>query len=99
MEKTADLVPHILNAEPGVLLGPVELHDGFSVFEIVRWEKGERMPFEQVRRQIGDILRLTEERRRFQAYIEQLRQRYAGRIQVDQARLVAALPDDFLAAF
>ncbi|MDP6701609.1 MAG: peptidyl-prolyl cis-trans isomerase, partial [Candidatus Latescibacteria bacterium] len=99
MEKTADLVPHILNAEPGVLLGPVELHDGFSVFEIVRWEKDERMPFEQVRRQIGDILRLTEERRRFQAYIEQLRQRYAGRIQVDQARLVAALPDDFLAAF
>ena len=57
------------------------------------------MPFEQVRRQIGDILRLTEERRQFQAYIEDLRQRYAGQIQIDQARLVAALPDDFLATF
>lgn len=99
MEKTSDLAPHILAAQPGELVGPVPVHDGFSVFEIVRRQPGERMPFAQVRRQIGDMLRRAEERERFQAYIETLRHQYAARIQVDQAQLAAALPDDFLAAF
>ena len=99
MEKTSDLVPHILAAQPGELVGPVQVHDGFSVFEIVRRQPGERMPFAQVRRQIGDILRRAEERKRFQAYIEALRHQYAARIQVDQEQLAAALPDEFLTAF
>ena len=99
MEKTSDLVPHILAAQPGVVVGPVELHDGFSIFEIVRHEKGQLKPFAQVRRQIRDILRLTEERQRFQSYINDLRNRYSDQIQIDQARLVATLPDDFLATF
>ena len=99
MEKTSDLVPHILAAQPGELVGPVQVHDGFSVFEVVRRQPGERLPFAQVRRQIGDMLRRAEERERFQAYIEALRQQYADRIQVDQKQLAAALPDDFLTAF
>ncbi len=99
MEKTSDLVPHILAAQPDELVGPVQVHDGFSVFEIVRRQPGERMPFAQVRRQIGDILRRAEERERFQAYIETLRQQYADQIQVNQKQLAAALPDDFLTAF
>lgn len=99
LEKTSDLVPHILAAQPGELVGPVPVHDGFSVFTIVRRQPGERMPFAQVRRQIGDQLRRAEERERFQAYIETLRRQYADQIQVDQAQLAAALPDDFLAAF
>ena len=99
MEKTSDLVPHILAAQPGELVGPVQVHDGFSVFEIIRRQPGERMPFAQVRRQIGDMLRRAEERERFQAYIETLRQQYADQIQVDQKQLAAALPDDFLTAF
>ena len=99
LEKTSDLVPHILATQPGELVGPVPVHDGFSVFTIVRRQPGERMPFAQVRRQIGDQLRRAAERERFQAYIETLRRQYAGRIQVDQAQLAAALPDDFLAAF
>ncbi|MDE2810340.1 MAG: peptidyl-prolyl cis-trans isomerase, partial [Gemmatimonadota bacterium] len=74
MEKTSDLVPHILAAQPGELVGPVQVHDGFSVFEIIHRQPGERLPFAQVRRQIGDILRRAEERERFQAYIETLRQ-------------------------
>ena len=72
---------------------------GFSIFEIVRHEKGQLKPFAQVRRQIRDILRLTEERQRFQSYINDLRNRYSDQIQIDQARLVATLPDDFLATF
>ena len=99
MEKTSDLVPHILAAQPGELVGPVPVHDGFSVFTIVRRQPGERMPFAQVRRQIGDQLRRAAERERFQTYIETLRRQYADRIQVDKAQLAAALPDDFLAAF
>ena len=99
MEKTSDLVPHILAAQPGELVGPVQVHDGFSVFEIVRRQQGERMPFAQVRRQISDMLRRAEERERFQAYIETLRQQYADQIHVDQQQLAAALPDDFLTAF
>lgn len=99
LEKTSDLVPHILAAQPGELVGPVPVHDGFSVFTIVRRQPGERMPFAQVRRQIGDQLRRAAERESFQAYIETLRRQYADRIQVDQAQLAAALPDDFLAAF
>lgn len=99
MEKTSDLVSHILAAQPGELVGPVQVHDGFSVFEIVRRQPGERMPFAQVRRQISDLLRRAEERERFQAYIETLRQQYADRIQVDQKQLAAALPDEFLTAF
>ena len=99
MENTSDLVPHILAAQPGELVGPVPVHDGFSVFEIVRRQPGERMPFAQVRRQIGDVLRRAAERERFQAYIETLRRQYADRIQIDQKQLAAALPDDFLTAF
>lgn len=99
MEKTSDLVPHIMAAQAGELVGPVEVHDGFSVFEIVRQEKGERMPFDQVRRQIKGILRRAEERQRFQTYIEDLRRQYADQIQVDQERLAEALPDEFLTAF
>ena len=99
MEKTSDLVPHILAAQPGELVGPVQVHDGFSVFEIVRRQPGERMPFAQVRRQIGDILRRAEEREQFQAYIATLRQQYADQIQVDQKQLAAALSDEFLTAF
>ena len=99
MEKTSDLAPHVLAAQPGELVGPVPVHDGFSVFEIVRRQPGERMPFAQVRRQIGDMLRRAAEREQFQAYIETLRRQYADRIQVDQAQLAAALSDDFLAAF
>ncbi len=99
MEKTSDLVPHILAAQPDELVGPVQVHDGFSVFEIVRRQPGERMPFAQVRRQISDMLRRAEERERFQAYIETLRQQYADQIHVNQQQLAAALPDDLLAAF
>lgn len=99
LEKTSDLAPHILAAQPGELVGPVPVHDGFSVFEIVRRQPGERLPFAQVRRQIGDMLRRAAERERFQAYIETLRRQYADQIQIDQARLTAALSDDFLAAF
>ncbi len=99
LEKTSDLVSHILAAQPGELVGPIQVHDGFSVFEIVRRQPGERMPFAQVRRQIGDVLRRAEEQKRFQAYIETLRHQYADRIQVDQKQLAAALPDDFLTAF
>ena len=99
MEKTSDLVPHILAAQPDELVGPVQVHDGFSVFEIVRRQQGERMPFAQVRRQISDMLRRAEERERFQAYIETLRQQYADQVQVNQKQLAAALPDDFLTAF
>ena len=99
LEKTSDLVPHILAAQPDELVGPVQVHDGFSVFKIVRRQPGERIPFAQVRRQIVDILRRAEERERFQAYIATLRQQYAARIQIDQQQLAAALPDDFLTAF
>ena len=99
LEKTSDLVPHILAAQPDELVGPVQVHDGFSVFKIVRRQPGERIPFAQVRRQIVDILRRAEEREQFQAYIATLRQQYAARIQIDQQQLAAALPDDFLTAF
>jgi len=99
LEKTSDLVPHILAAQPGELVGPVQVHDGFSVFEIVRRQPGERLPFAQVRRQIGDLLRRAEAQQRFQAYIETLRQQYADQIQIDQQQLAAALSDEFLAAF
>ena len=99
MEKTSDLVPHILAAQPDELVGPVQVHDGFSVFKIVRRQPGERLPFAQVRRQIVDMLRRAEEREQFQAYIATLRQQYADRIQIDQQQLAAALPDDFLTAF
>ena len=99
MEKTSDLVPHVLAAQPGELVGPVQVHDGFSVFEIVHRQPGKRLPFAQVRRQIGDILRRAAQRERFQAYIETLRHQYAERIRVDQTQLAAALPDDFLIAF
>ena len=99
LEKTSDLVPHILAAQPDELVGPVQVHDGFSVFKIVRRQPGERLPFAQVRRQIVDMLRRAEEREQFQAYIATLRQQYADRIQIDQQQLAAALPDEFLTAF
>ena len=99
LEKTSDLVPHILAAQVAELVGPVQVHDGFSVFKIVRRQPGERLPFAQVRRQIGDLLRRAAEREKFQAYIETLRRQYAEQIQVDQKQLADALSNEFLSAF
>ena len=98
MEKTSDLVPSILRAEDGELVGPVELHDGYSVFKIVRREKGERQSFAQARRQIEGILRRAEERQQFTLFLQELRRKYAGQVEVDTELLIAALPDEFLAA-
>jgi len=98
MEKTSDLVPSILRAEDGELVGPVELHDGYSVFKIVRREKGERQSFAQARRQIEGILRRAEERQQFTIFLQNLRRKYADQVEVDTELLIAALPDEFLAA-
>ncbi len=98
MEKTSDLVPSILRAKDGELVGPVKLHDGYSVFKIARREKGERQSFAQARRQIEGILRRSEERQQFNIFLEDLRRKYADQVEIDTEHLSAALPDEFLAA-
>ena len=97
MDRLGDLVPAILKAQVGELVGPVEVRNGFSVFEVVTREKGGLKPFAQVRREIRGILRRAEERRAFQRFLEGLRERYSDRVRIDDAELAAALPDGFLA--
>ena len=55
------LVDAAFTAEEGELVGPVETHDGFAVFRVVRRKGGQILPFERVRKRAEALLRQRRE--------------------------------------
>ena len=55
------LVDAAFTAEEGELVGPVETHDGFAVFRVLRRKGGQILPFERVRKRAEALLRQRRE--------------------------------------
>ena len=91
------LIPEILAAEVGQLVGPLPVMGGYSVFRLLQQDKGGRKPIEEVKTQIQGYIRRQKEQEGFQRFLNDLRQKYREQIQVFENTLSAALSDEFLA--
>lgn len=90
------LVPAIYAAEPGQLVGPIRVRDGYSVFRVQGRNPGRVEPYEQVQRRAHALLRRERENAAFTAFVKDLRQRYQSRVEIDERALEAALPDSLV---
>lgn len=90
------LVPAIYAAEPGQLVGPIRVRDGYSVFSVQGRNPGRVEPYEQVQRRAYALLRRERENAAFTAFVKDLRQRYQSRVELDERALEAALPDSLV---
>jgi len=90
------LVPAIYAAEPGQLVGPIRVRDGYSVFRVQGRNPGRVEPYEQVQRRARALLRRERENAAFTRFVKDLRQRYQSRVEIDERALEAALPDSLV---
>ena len=90
------LVPAIYAAEPGQLVGPIRVRDGYSIFRVQGRNPGRVEPYEQVQRRARALLRRERENAAFTSFVQDLRQRYQSRVEIDEQALKAALPDSLV---
>lgn len=90
------LVPAIMGAEPGELIGPMEVKDGFSLFRVLRREESKVEPFSLSKRRARALVRRQWENQRLEALVKELRSKYASQITVDESLLQQALPDELV---
>ena len=90
------LVPAIYAAEPGELVGPIRVRDGYSIFRVQGRHPGRVEPYEQVQRRARALLRRERENAAFTTLVKDLRQRYQSRVEIDERALKAALPDSLV---
>ena len=90
------LVPAIYAAEPGQLVGPIRVRDGYSIFRAQGRNPGRVEPYEQVQRRARALLRRERENAAFTRFVQDLRQRYQTRVEIDERALKAALPDSLV---
>jgi peptidyl-prolyl cis-trans isomerase C len=88
-----------LSAAPlGQIGGPIRLEEGAHVlFKVVRRDPARLQTFDEAQRQVRASMTARFERQLFDEWLEQVRRKYESRIQIDAARLEAALPDALLA--
>ena len=90
------LIPAIMAAAPGELVGPMEVNKGYSVFRVLRRDERKMEPFASAGRRARALVRRQRENQGLEALIKHLRTRYASQIKVDESQLQKALPDDLL---
>ncbi len=90
------LLPAILAAAKGEVMGPVEVEGGYSVFRVLHEEEEGVQPFEQVQRRARALLLRKREEASLQVFLQELRQKYAAQIHIDLDALEAALPDSLI---
>ena len=71
----------------GVLQGPMEVQDKYSVFRLDQPYKMALLPFQQVQRPIRVKIRKRREGVLFDAFLDSLRQAYAGEVHISQDAL------------
>lgn len=76
------LVDHAMAAEIGVLVGPVAVTGGYSIFRLKERSGGKIPPLKAVHKRIAAILRVIEQERRFNELVAHYREKY-----VDQVRI------------
>ena len=74
-------------AEIGVLQGPVETAEGYSVFKVLERLPARLQPFEQASTKVKYWLREEEEKRLFEALLARLREQYHPKIVLFRDRL------------
>ena len=83
------LVEVVAEAETGVLTGPVQVHEGYSVFKVLsRRRKPET--FEEAGFRARSQLRRHTHRDAFNDYMNELRTKYDSQVEVEEDRLKAA---------
>jgi parvulin-like peptidyl-prolyl isomerase len=75
------LVEHAVEVEVGELTGPVQVHDGFSVFRVLSRSRKQET-FEEAKLRARSILRRLTQQQVFDDYLQGLRERYDGKVQV-----------------
>ena len=90
------LVPAVMAAEPGDLIGPMEVNDGFSLFRVLRREESKVEPFTHSKRRARALVRRQWENQRLEALVKELRSKYASQITIDESLLQQALPDELV---
>ena len=90
------LVPAIYAAQPGQLVGPIRVRDGYSIFRVQGRNPGRVEPYEQVQLRAHALLRRERENAAFTSLVQDLRQRYQSRVEIDARALKAALPDSLV---
>ncbi|MBI2504102.1 MAG: peptidyl-prolyl cis-trans isomerase [Candidatus Latescibacteria bacterium] len=90
------LVPALLGASRGELVGPLEVEGGYSVFRVVGREPGGLEPYETAQQRARALLEREWEEQELETLVKQLREKYASQVQVQTSHLAEALPDSLL---
>ena len=83
-------VEFAIDAETGVLTGPVRVREGYSVFKVLSRERKPET-FADASRRARSQLRRKRHREVFNEYLETLRERYRSVVSVDEEAAAAAL--------
>ena len=76
------LVDHALAAEIGVLVGPVAVTGGYSIFRLKERSGGKIAPLKAVHKRVAAILRVIEQERRFNELVARCREQYADQVHI-----------------
>ena len=90
------LVPAVFQGQQGQLEGPLQVEGGYSVFRVLEREESSIEPFEAVQQRARALVRLERETQALNAFLVQLREKYAGQIKIYSERLKEAVPDSLL---
>ena len=72
------------------------MRDGYSIFRVQGRNPGRVEPYEQVQHRARALLRRERENAAFTRFVQDLRQRYQSRVEIDERALRAALPDSLV---
>lgn len=86
----------VAEAEIGRVVGPVPVREGYSLFKVLDRQRGAIKPFDEAERKARALMRGEKKEALFEAFIDELMEKYAARIVVSQEALTQALPDTFL---
>lgn len=91
-----ELYQAVSNAEIGVVVGPVEVRGGYSLFKILDRTQGKLKDFKDVERKATALVKMAKKERRFEEWMDDLMEKYSSRIAISDVALAEALPDSFL---
>ncbi len=90
------LVPAVVEAPVGELVGPIEVEGGYSVFRILSREPENREPYEQARQRARTLLLREREAQALEKLVKDLREKYISQVKIYHAHLTQALPDSLV---
>ena len=90
------LLPAVLAAEVGELVGPLAVEGGYSVFRLLRQARGAQLAFAEVRNRVRALVKARKEKEQFGVFIQGLRTKYEDQVRIFDDHLAGSLPDEFL---